>query len=121
MKARIALTILALCLYVILFNVYIYDLTRIDIRSSKLFYNYLTLFMFIFIISDWKSGFVNDFHKQFNFICILSLIVNYIIIILTHHKIILSPLPEFFAFNGGVLAVTLIIVERGVRHGIFKD
>lgn len=120
MIIRTYITLTVLCLYVILFNIYIYELTRIDIKTSKLFYNYLTGCTLLFVLADWKSGFVSRWHEQINFICILCLIVNYILIILTHHTILLKPLPMFYAFNGGVLAVTVAILINGVKHGIFK-
>ena len=120
MKLRVYITVIVLAIYVGLFNLYIYDLTRLDIKSSKLFYNYLTLGMVMFFIADWKSGFVNYIHEQFNLLCILCVIVNYILIILTHHIILTSPIPMFFAFNGGVCLVTMMIFISGIRHKTFE-
>lgn len=120
MRARVLITAVALCLYVGLFNLYIYDLTRIDITSSKLFYNYLTAGMTLFYLTDWKVGFVNKYHEQINFICILCVLVNYILIILTHHTIITRPIDMFFAFNGGVFVVTILIVINFIKHGYHK-
>jgi hypothetical protein len=120
MRARLLITTLALCLYVFLFNIYIYDLTRIDIKSSKLFYNYLTAGMTLFYLTDWKVGFVNKYHEQVNFICILCVLVNYVLIILTHHTVITSPISMFYAFNGGVFAVTVLIVINFIKHGYYR-
>jgi cytochrome c biogenesis factor len=117
MKLRLALTVIVVIIYVGLFNLYIYDLTKIDIRASKLFYNYLTLSALIFFLLDIKSGFVSFIHKQFNLILILCVIINYVIIILTHHTILQNPKPMFWAFNGSVFAVTLIIGSSILRHG----
>ena len=119
MRARVSVTITVLCLYVLLFNIYIYELTQINIQASKLFYNYLTLFMFVFIIADIKSGFVSSIHKQLNNICILCLIINYILIILTHHTILQKPKEVFFMFDGSVLAVTVLIFINLFKHDYF--
>lgn len=121
MKTRIYITIIAIILYVGLFNFYIYELTRIPYRNAVLFYNYLTLSTVVYFLLDWKSGFINKWHEQLNLICILCVIVNYIIIILTHHVILTKPIPMFFAFNGGIFAVTILILINGVKHGYFKD
>lgn len=118
---RIYITVIMLCLYVGLFNLYIYDLTRINIQTSKLFYNYLTLGMVVFIVADWKAGFVSRWHEQLNFICILCLMVNYVLIILTHHTVLKKPIPMFITFNGTVLAVTILILINCIKHGYFKD
>jgi hypothetical protein len=123
MRLRIAISIIILCLYVGLFNLYIYELTKIDIKSSKLFYNCLTLGAIVFFLIDSKAGFVNIYHKQFNFLLILCVIVNYIIIILTHYGILDGnrPIPVFYSFNGSVFAITLIIFERSIKYKVFNE
>lgn len=120
MKARIALTIIALTLYVGLFNLYIYDLHLIDIKHSKLFYNYLTLSAVLFFLIDLKSGFVNAFHRQFNLLLILCVIINYILIICIHQEILKGVYPMFYGFNISVFAVTLAIFICGIKYKTFK-
>jgi hypothetical protein len=123
MRSRIFITVAALITYLVLFNLYIFNLTRTDITTSKLFYNYLTAGMTVFYVADWKCGFVNKYHEHFNFICILCVIVNYIIIILTHHTVIHNDKPQqlFWAFNGGVFAVTVLIVINFLKHGYHRN
>lgn len=120
MKLRIAITIGVLFLYDIAFNFYIYELLRVPHRNAALLYNYITLGMLVFCVTDWKLGFVNAFHSQFNFVCFLSLIVNYVLIILTHHQFLTSPVYMFLAFNSGVFAVTMMVFVSGIRHKFFK-
>lgn len=120
MIIRTYITFAVLCLYVIVFNLYIYELTRIDVRTSKLLYNYLTAGTLLFVLADWKSGFVSRWHEQINFICILCIIVNYIVILFTHHTFLLNPIPMFYAFNGGVLAVTVLVIISSIKYGTFK-
>src|SRR5438046_2933976 len=107
MKARIAIAVVALILYVGLFNLYIYGLHSFDIKHSKLFYNYLTFGAILFFLADLKCGFVNDYHKQFNLILILSILLNYVLIICIHQEIINGVYPLFYIFNLSVFFITL--------------
>lgn len=121
MKARIAVTIIALIVYVGLFNLYIYDLHRIDIKHSKLFYNYLTAGALAFALSDLKAGFVNGYHRQFNLLIFLSILVNYILIILVHSEVIGGVYPLFYCFNVPVFAITLTIFICELKYKTFRD
>jgi len=123
MKARLIITTFALILYLALFNLYIFEIKRLDIQSYKLFYNYLTAGMTVFYVADWKAGFVNRYHEHINFICILCVLVNYLIIILTHHTVLHQnkPIELFYAFNGSVFAVTVLIVINFIKHGYYKS
>lgn len=121
MKTRIAITIIALILYVGLFNLYLYDLTRINIGTSKVFYNMITLFAVGFFVLDLKAGFVNHVHQQFNLLLILCVIVNYIIIICTHTGWILDTDNLFYSFNISVFTITLTIFICEMRYKTFRD
>lgn len=121
MKARIAITIIALIFYVGLFNVYLYELTRINIGTSKIFYNCLTFFAVGFFVLDFKSGFVNHVHQQFNLLLILCVLVNYIIIICTHAEWINDTDNLFYSFNISVFTITLTIFICEVRYKTFRD
>lgn len=118
MKLRLYITILALITYVALFNLYIYELHRVDVKTYKLFYNYLTFSMLLFALLDLKAGFISYMHEQFNLMCFCCLLINYIVIILTHHTILKECDPIFFAYNGGVFAATIMIGSSILRHGI---
>lgn len=82
-------------------------------------YNLITFGMLVFCVFDWKFGFVNDFHKQFNFLGFLSLMVNYLLIILTRTRVITDPVPMFFVFNSGLFLVTAMVFSSGIKHRIF--
>lgn len=86
----------------------------------KLFYNYLTLGMIVFFLIDLKTGFESIWHKQFNLIAILCVIINYIIIILNHHGLLCDSIGVFWIFNGSVFVTSLMILTSGIHHGIFK-
>lgn len=120
MKVRTYITISAIIIYVLLFNLYLYELTKIPIKNSKLFYNYLTLGMLLFALLDLKAGFVGFMHTQLNLICFSCLIINYIIIILTHHVVLKNTDPLFYVFNGSVFATTLMIGSSIYRHDYYE-
>lgn len=121
MRARVVITVVMLILYVGLFNIYIYDLHRIDIKQSKLFYNYLTLGAISFFVADLKAGFVNEYHKQFNLLLILSVIVNYVLIICVHSRLIQGVYPMFYTFDFTVFAITLTIFICEINYKTFRD
>lgn len=123
MKARLALTIAVLILYAGLFNVYIFNLTRIDIRLSKLFYNYLTIITVAFFGLDMMAGFVNRYHKQFNLLLFLCILVNYGIIILVHHLVLHENKPKqmFYSFNISVFVITLTIFICEIKYKQLRD
>lgn len=76
--------------------------------------------MIVFYVLDMKAGFETFLHEQFNFICILSVITNIVIIILTHHTILKTPIQTFLSFNLGILLISSIILITGSRHGYFR-
>jgi hypothetical protein len=119
---RITLTIIALALYVGLFNLYLYRLLTNELshRRISLMYDYITLGMIIFSFLDLKLGVYKGLHEQFNLLCFLSVIFNFVIIILTQHTILTNPLPTFVSFNGGIFIATIMIGISYIRHG-FKD
>lgn len=119
---RTLLTLIVLILYVGLFNLYIYELPRpyMSLKECKLLYNYLTVSMLIFFVADLKYGFDNWLHAQLNFICILSVIINFILIILTHHVILKTPVEMFFVFNGSIFATTAMILICSTKYGYHR-
>jgi hypothetical protein len=123
MKARVFITITVLCVYVIGFNFYLYELTHHfwSHRQKTLLYNTLTLSMLLFYFLDLKTGIVSYFHEQFNNVCYLSVIINFIIIILTHLTILEQPLFIFISFNSGMFIATLMLAIAGARHGTFNN
>jgi len=122
MKLRIAITIIVVCLYVGLFNIYIYEVTHIDAHYYKLFYDYLTIGALLFFLIDLKCGFVNYHHKQFNLLLILCVITNNILRLLTHLGYLQDdkPQPIYYAFNISVFFITLTIFFCEIRYKTFK-
>lgn len=115
-KVRISISIAALILYNVLFNVYIAGMKGglMSVQSYKLFYNYLTGGMILFVLLDWKSGFQNYTHQQINLACILCVIVHYILIIL-HWHLDTDTVFNFSVFNTSVLASLVMIILSSMR------
>lgn len=115
---RTILTALVLILYVGLFNFYLYELPRdfLSLKECKLLYNYLTLGMIVFYLLDKSSGFDNWLHKELNKICIFCVLINYVLIILTHHTVLKNEMTELIAFNAAIFVTTLMILISAIRH-----
>lgn len=109
--------------YGLLFNLYIFELTHLywDEHYVKLFYNYLTLGMILFYLIDRECGFVGWFHKQFNWMCIISVIINYIIIILNRHGFFDDTAKLVFTFHSSIIVVTVLFIVSGIKHKVFAS
>lgn len=117
-----------LCLFVILmycsmFTIYLVDMKNpsMDINQLKVFYTAITLGMLIFFFADLKTGFESTWHRDFNTICILSVIINMALILLIRLQVLDDSLTEIIIFNGSVFVVSLGILISGARHGEFKS
>lgn len=120
---RTLITLWAIILYTLGFELYIYELTHRfwDEHYVKLFYSYLTLGMTSFYLIDRRKNFSGFYHRQLNTICIWCVIVNYIIIIFNRHGVIGNAKGMFYWFNGGLLAVTIAVFINGIRTKLFND
>lgn len=113
-KLRIGICVVALTLYIVLFNVYMSSIGQIPQIKYKLLYNYLTVGMVLFCLFDFKAGFQNYTHQQLNLACFLCLIIHYIIIIL-HWHFDTDTAFNFSVFNGAVLLTLLMILLSSIR------
>lgn len=121
---RLVVTIFALCIYVLFFNWYIYALTdgNYTIRCAKLIYSCSTLFIALFYKINQMIKGMSQINEQLNEVCFWALICNFIFILLTHACILTKEEPQkmFYAFNGSVFALTIIILISMRRHGFLK-
>lgn len=123
MKLRIGITILAICIYVALFNVYIFQILNWSPYAGKVFYTLLTSGAISFALIDLKAGFVNTYHKQFNLLLFLCVLANYGLILAKLFELInpMNPQPMFYAFNGSVLFVTITIFFNELKYKVMGD
>lgn len=123
-KHRIPLIIGMWIIYLLLFNFYIYELTHgLSHRKCVLFYSYLTGGMTAICFFDRVHITRLTVHRQFNILSILSVLANFILIILTQHTVISNTRDTamFYTFNGLIVVVTIMIFISGIKHGIFKE
>lgn len=118
---RTVLTILAICVYTLLFNLYIYELfhTDWDEHYTKLLWCYLTLGMLLFYVWDKSDKFSGFFHEQFNKVCIWLVIANTAIITLHKHGID-GEAKLTWTFNLSVFITTAVFLFCGIRNRTFK-
>lgn len=91
------------------------------IEHCKLLYNYITVTMLVFCLIDSRTGFESWWHKEFNLICYLAVIINFIIIILTHHQFVSDGFWILTISNGSIFVVSLMILMSATRHGEFNN
>lgn len=115
--------ILVILIYISCFNLYLYELPRHNwaIEHCKIFYNAITVVMITFCLVDSRIGFESQWHSEFNLICSIVVIINFIIIILTHLTLISDPILYCWIFNGSVFVVSLMVLISGGRHHEFNE
>lgn len=121
-KHRVYLSIVILTAYVLLFNYYLWAMTHgMNEHYYRLLYYYITAVFTSIYLLDRKMGIVSFIHEQFNFLLILCVLINYVLIILTRHCIIdTNWKPMFWSFNGGVLFVTISVLINGIKRKIHE-
>lgn len=123
MKLRVGITIIALILYVGLFDLYIFQFLTWSPYFDKLFYNWLTFGTLLFALLDFKAGFINEHHRRFNLLIIISILVNYLLIILTVSDVFnyKHPQPMFYSYDGAMCALTATIFYNEIKYKILSD
>lgn len=121
-KYRIWLTVISWLIYLGLFNFYIYEITHgLSHRRCILFYSYLTsgMITICFIDRIYMTKWI--IHKKFNVLSILSILANFILIILTQHCILNNAKDFFYTFNGLIFVLTTMIIISIHRHGLYQN
>lgn len=123
MKLRIAITIIVLILYVGLFSLYILEFLNWSPYFDRVFYNCLTGGAMLFLLLDTTFGFVNSYHKQFWQVLFISIITNYLFILLKLFEVFnpKQPQPMFYAFDVTVLLVTITIFYNEIKYKVMTD
>lgn len=123
MKLRVGITIVSIILYTGLFNLYIFEFLRWTPYFDRVFYNCLTGGAICFAVIDWKAGFVNDYHKQFNTLLFLCIITNYVFILLKLFEVFNPehPQPMFYSFDVSICLITLTIFYNEIKYKIMTD
>lgn len=120
---RTTTTLTAMAGFCIIFNLY---LSNLLLESIGWAYNrciYISDLILILLFCRWDRKYLTTepYHEDANNLCELTSIINLLLIALT-----LTPLGEhtmalLIAYNGLVIALTLVVMKEGIRYGIFKD
>lgn len=123
---RTVITIIALTTYLIAANFLIWRLgygckDAVSVIHNKEWLIESWVFISTFALIDEWCKYTTFLHKQFNHLCKLALILDFIIYLLIYLQVLKSPVEQFIYFNGSMLAVTVMILISGLRHGTFTD
>lgn len=118
------INLFALALYVSGFNFYLYELfygSWNTLQAKGFFYIITVSFLtYIFFISKY-TGQTTYLSEQFDLISKLTVLINFIIIVLTLYDLLNNHRTYFYTFNGSILVTTIMVTFSGFKHGIFKE
>jgi len=119
---RLALSILALIVYLVSFNCYVWNLTNPYYlpEFKKLWYSYTTaLILTYYVIDSWRgyATFMRELIGRFTIICVIC---NFLLIILTHHGILNHPIIQITAYNCFWILICTLVFISSWRNGLFK-
>lgn len=112
---------LALIVYLIAYNVYVYLMYTepIKLSTGKLM-NYYPILFLSSVVFYVKTNKYEYYTKNVLSICKFVLISTFAIIILTNHLLIKNPYTQLHLLDGSTFLFTLFVLISGLRHGYFK-
>lgn len=119
---RAYISFFALIGYTLLFNVYLCELFygSWNVVHTKAFFYLITIFTKLYLIINRKLKRRTELSAHLDDIIEYTVIINFMIIMLSLYDLIFIPLLYFFIYNGSVLVTTIIVLIIGTRHGAFK-
>lgn len=108
--------------YTLCFNVYLYELFYGHWQpvNSKGFFYLITIISKVYLFINRKVKRRTELSEHIDDIMDLTVIINFVIIMLSLYDLIFIPLLYFFIYNGSVLVTTLIVLIIGTKYGAFK-
>lgn len=118
--------VISLCVLLITiggYELYLYELFygTWEERCTKGLYYVTTALSLLYLTYFDTFGNASCRQFEFNLICKLTLIINFIFFALILYDILPNHRLYLYAFNGTILVVTMTILFFGCKHGIFKD
>lgn len=114
-----------LCLYYLLYYVLwvcfyllIQQVEQVEWTFRKLLFYYPNCGLLVFYILIGKNG--EAYLSQFKTICLLSIIANFIIIVMNYHGLLNDAYKMMYWYCGLVFVFFGIILLNGTRHGTFN-
>jgi hypothetical protein len=119
---RLALSIAALIIYLVSFNLYMVNITNplLLMETKKLWYCYTTGLILTFYTIDGWHGYKSFLHEAVSKLTMITVIVNFMTIALTHHGIIQKPILVIVTYNLIWLIISLMILVSSWRNGLLK-
>lgn len=119
---RAYLSFFVLIGYTLCFNVYLYELFYGPWQpvNSKGFFYLITIVSKLYLFINRKVKKRTELSEHIDDIMDLTVIINFVIIMLSLYDLIFIPLLYFFIYNGSVLVTTLIVLIIGSKYGAFK-
>ena len=119
MKSAIA--IIFLILYCAWVNVYIYNWDAWDKWHSKVYSLFATIIFLTWLAIADKIGETAYLCSQVILISRITIILNFLLILLYTLQIIVNYESLAYLLNGSILVTSLSILISGSRHGALKD
>ncbi len=119
---RIAICLLALMAYLISFNLYIFNITNPDLlpEQKKLWYCYTTGLILVFYTIDGWNGYKSLLHDAIAKFTMIVVIVNFVVIALTHHGFVSNPACLFIVYNTIWMLIVGMVLVSSWRNGLLK-
>ena len=102
----------------VLFYLLLQQSDLVEYRYKKLMFYYPNGMLLLFYMLIGQS--LEPYLAQFKKICLLSIISNFVIIILNYHGIINDTYKLMNTFCGLVFALSAMILYSGSKHGTFN-
>lgn len=120
---RAAIVLVAVCLYLISFNLYLWNLPNPDIYKSYklLWYSYMTGGILLFYTIDGWWGYKCPEHEISAKFLLITVITNFALIAAVHHGFIINPFLQIGFFNAVWLIITVMVLYSCWKNGVFKN
>lgn len=119
---RLILCILALVCYSFCMNTYFFQLfwgSWSKIHAKCLYYTCTSVIVLFFILDDLR-GYSCTLHFKMNIITKLLVLTNFILFTIILNDLLPFALLSLLACNGSIVAITIMVLSSGIRHGAFK-
>jgi len=119
---RLAICVIVWISYLVSFNLYVYHLTDPSIlpEVKKLWYCYTTGLTLAFYTADSWNGYHTFMHEMMGKMIMITVIVNFLLIALTHHGILNDPIVMIMVYNSIWLTIAVMIFVSLRKNGLLK-
>lgn len=118
---RAAIVFIALILYLVSFNLYLYNLVNPNIlpENIKTWYSLMTGGILLFFAIDGWNGYVSQWHDVSAKILLITVLTNFLIIVCVHKGILVDAWWQMITFNLTWLIINTMVLISCIRNGVF--